>query len=163
MIRKNEYPVYRVFWGFLLSPSIGGAIIGLVMASILVYDKLITMGRLSFSDASGVLAIPLISAIFGEMLFIVPALIIASFCVRKRFYRNLKSYVWAALIGGLGALLWMELAAHYFFNPGPIDPTAQTMLSRSAIFMLGALSCLFVGFFVFPIELRDNDVPEEND
>lgn len=149
MNSKNGYPVVKVFWGVLLCPAVGSGIVGILMASKIVAEKgLLTEGNL-FAHAVSALSISLLFIIFGELLFLFPALLLSLFCVSRRFFRDWKSYAYIASFGAFGALLWMEFLARYFFQPDYAASTFKMVEGGAVVLVLGALSTLCMGFLVF--------------
>lgn len=150
MNNENAYPVVKVFWGLLLCPAVGSGIVGILMASMLVAEKgLLSEGNL-LAHAVSALAIPLLIIILGELLFLVPALLLSLFCVSRRFFREWKSYAYVASFGAFGALLWMEFLARYFFQPDYVASTFKVVEGGAVVLVLGSVSTLCMGFLVFP-------------
>lgn len=163
MNKKNQYPVLKVFWGFLLSPVIGSVITGILMASMLIAEKGLFIEGNIFSRTAGVLAIPLLFAIFGELLFFVPALLLSLLCISRKFYREWKSFTYVALAGGFGAFLWMEIMVRYFFKPASVASSMQILEGGAVVLLLGALTSVFTGFLVFPAKALNVEIMGKNE
>jgi len=149
---KSEYPYLRVIIFFTLCPLLCGFVYGILGVGSVFLHK----GGYSVSTGIGIsLFLPVAGGFTGLLYFGAPAFLASIIYAVLRLYRVWYSFFIVTIVGGSAAQLWVPI----IFSNKYVQWERTDMFG--AFFLLGALSSLFMAYFILP--RRPDEYPKELD
>ncbi|MGY3256540.1 hypothetical protein SAMN03159489_01650 [Pseudomonas sp. NFPP07] len=103
----SKYPWLKVLLGILLCPLIGGVVGGLVMMVVTIYQMASNPRIIGEMGGAGAFGALISGPFVAQLLFAIPALLLALLVVWRQLYKNRSGLVQTALAGGLLGGGWM--------------------------------------------------------
>lgn len=144
-----NYPYRRVLIGFSLCPALAGVL----MIPLVFFTGLSGQGGqgalfLLNVALAGALAVSLVAAV----IYFPPAFLLALLYAMLKLKKGRKSYLFVAIMGGLGSLLWGSLIAPFNRGKSYIEAIVSNWPTEPYVstFLLGATVSLCMAIWILP-------------